>query len=1478
MVGWVEGTRSNVAPSTCTGIQVLLPVWQTGEQIWLVTMKVFFTLLLCHSGEIRDVVVESENPILMGDLAEALKLDIAPPVKWGVQTMEITPSANVFQMVHDGDVVACWTSTAASEDKELLEFGIELEIVEGPEAGKSWTLGFGRYLLGRGDEADVVISEDREVSRVHAALRVFPDGVDIEDLDSTNGVIYDGQLVLRANLLERDEFRIGTTVFRWTADGRIPEATRYSARRRVNFSRPPRLVSNDEPVTVRFPGKVPERQKSPFPLLAVLAPVVFGVAMVFIQHSITYLFFVAMSPLMAVANHFSTTRRGKGTYRTLKERFDIEVTTAKGLVAEAVAAEVSRLDRSYPGPQEIWDAVAFPNPRLWERRLGDADFLRLRFGRTVRPPAVVVTGVAADNEEDPLGTIDVPATLDALEFGVLGVAGSPRLTQAFVRWLVAQAAALHAPEDLVVTLLTESDSEADWSWVRWLPHTRPDGFAGVARVGSNAESIGRLARDIDAVVTLRATSDSNSDDAGPVHVIVLDASRHLEDVPALAHILRAGPAVGVVTICVGESAQTLPEECQAVATLSNLRDPQVSLRSNRSNAVISARADQSAVEWCDAFARFLAPIRLNRTHESAIALPNSVRLLTLLDLESPSGALVERRWVESPRSTRATIGVGAGGPMVVDLSADGPHGLVAGTTGSGKSELLQTLIASLAVVNRPDAMNFVLVDYKGGSAFKDCAQLPHTVGMVTDLDGHLTERALASLGAELRRRERLLQLVQAKDIEDYWRATDSSEHQSLARLVLVIDEFASLVEELPSFVEGLVDIARRGRSLGIHLVLATQRPSGVVSPAIKTNTNLRIAMRVTDAADSTDVIDSPLAARIGKEAPGRGYVRAGHERLGEFQAARVGGRRPVRERIEVDATFVSWQTLGERALRGSSAVKAEVTDLADLVSAVIDATVAAAVPPADRPWLEPLPAVMTVDPSWRVPDGASNLSAIFGFEDRPDAQLQVPAYVDLERNGHLLLVGDAGSGRSTFLRTLAAGLAGSCSARDVHLFGIDCGNGALLPMTDLPNCGAVVSRTEVERVDRLITRLLDEVARRQQVLSLGGFSSIADQRSHAAPEDRLPYIVVLVDRWEGFVAEFDALDAGRLVSSFLHLMKESPGVGVRIVVAGDRTTLSARFAALVESTIVLRLNDRTTYSMAGLNPRKLPEHVAPGRGFRGGSGEEIQIALLDPDPSGPAQAAAVRAVGARARARDADLDPSVLPVPIASLPQVLPLSALAARPEIAQRGLHVMVGVGGDRVESQWIDLDALGPGFIIGGPPRSGRSNALLVAVRSVLAQGRPTLILTSRESPLARLRGAPGVLDVVDGRSVTGDSFNAVLSSVSGPVVVAVDDAELLADAPVAESLTALTRTARDQGHAVILAGTTGDLASGYRGFAPEVRKSKCGLLLCPSTPGDGEMVGIKLSRASLFPGPPGRGILASSTGAILVQVPIDDEVLSS
>ena len=1500
-------------------------------------MQIFFTVADDHNRRHHDVVVRAGSDATVGEVVGALGGDSLSAADWCIDGLAVSGQERLAEWIHDGTILSRGEMVGSRTRTASNDHVIELRAIGGPAAGYSWKIPLGTFVIGRSEEADICLSGDELVSRRHAVLTVADGAVSIGDLGSVHGVVIDDAVHQSAWVAAGEPFQLGESILTWTVPANRQGVVVFNPEGGMTFNRPPRIIDPIEEAVLQYPGDPPERQKSPFPVIAIIAPVVMGVVLAVALHKLFYLAFTALSPIMVVGNYVSTNRRGKNSYKSRQEAYTANLESVRDQAWSATVHETQVLRTNFPDPATVSDVATGPESRLWERRPTNPDFLVLRFGLTDRPASVVVGGDPPADDFTLLTLRQVPATVDLREVGVLGVAGARPSREALARMLVAQACAFHAPDDLVVTVLTGPEQQAAWSWARWLPHVRPDEAGHVARIGSTDSSLDRLAVDLADLVDRRLNSHDAPDHGAighPAHLVVLDGAYRLGSIPALTRVLRLGPSVGVYSICVDETERLLPEECQAAALFSGAEPTRLALRTSQSAPVADVLADLVDTGWAEHMARALAPIRLNRRNQIQSTLPDTLRLLGALDLEDPTGESVAKLWTRSGRTTAAVIGADTRGQLVLDLALDGPHGLVAGTTGSGKSELLQTIIASLALVNRPDALTFVLVDYKGGSAFKDCAELPHTVGMVTDLDGHLTERALASLGAELRRRERLLQETGTKDIEDFWRATDGTDRPALARLVLVIDEFAAMVEELPTFVEGLVDLARRGRSLGIHLLLATQRPSGVVSPAIKTNTNLRIAMRVTDAADSIDVIDSPLAARIPKAVPGRGYLRIGHEHLAEFQAARVGGRRSVSTGSDLDVTEVPWLSLGEPLPRQRTTnATADDTDLSVLVRAIGDAARLTGVVVPASPWLPPLPeqAVLATSPQAvggaapgpsaadgglvtctnghamdaddrfcdacgagrrpnppagppgrapglaPPPPGFGPLTAIFGIEDRPDIQAQHPACWDVEAEGHLLVVGDPGSGRSMFLRTLAGSLADRTSAKDVHLYGIDCGNGALLPLGELPHCGAVVARTDVDRVDRLVSRLLGEIVRRQEVLSIGGFSTIADQRAAADAADRLPYLVVMIDRWEGFMAEFEGLDTGRLVSSLLHVMKEAPGVGIRVVATGDRTALSARFSSLMGSTIVLRMNDRGSYSMAGLNPRKLPDELRPGQGFRADSGTELQVALLDRDPSGPAQAAAFRAIAAGSARRDAALEEAFLPVPIGALPKRVPLADLLDGVGGAPgRGTYLLAGIGGDRAEPQWIDLGVTGPSFLVGGPPRSGRSNALRVIAQCLAKQDQRVLLVLGRPSPLASLAGRQGIVGVVDGRSVGREDFAEMLTG-HGVTTIVVDDAEQLGDSPIGDPLATFVRDARDHGHAFIAGGSTQELSAGFRGFIPEARKSHTGLLLCPGAPADGELVGSRLPRTAVFPGPPGRAALVTREALLLVQVPLDDQVVT-
>ncbi|UBU18784.1 hypothetical protein LCN96_06120 [Nonomuraea gerenzanensis] len=901
-----------------------------------------------------------------------------------------------------------------------------------------------------------------------------------------------------------------------------------------------------------------------------------------------------------------------------------------------------------------------------------------------------------------------------------------------------------------------------------------------------------------------------------------------------------------------------------------------------------------------------------------------------MGLTVPTGAELAARW-GARGSTEALIGVGPDGPFSVDLRLDGPHGLIAGTTGAGKSELLQTLICSLAVANRPDQLTFVLIDYKGGAAFKECVRLPHTVGMVSDLDGHLTQRALDSLAAEIRRRERLLAAAGAKDIEDYTGA-------GMPRLVLIIDEFAALVAELPDFVAGLVDIARRGRSLGIHLILATQRPAGVVTADIQANTSLRIALRVTEPAESADVIDLPDAAHISKSTPGRCYVRSGVGAAVAVQTARVGGRSPVTPPAAGDGAAgdrspgggspgggvrvldVGWGALG-KALPPPPRPEEEdsaITDLTLVADALIEAARLAGVPAQPSPWLDPLPTHLVLDLPATPPAAGEVEPLPFGITDRPWAQDRSPLALDVAHGGHLLIAGAARSGRSTALRTIAGSIAAHACPEDVHLHAVDCGSGALLPLVAMPHCGAVVTRDQLDRVERLLTRLRAEVGRRQQLLAEAGHASLAEYRQSG---HRLPWLVFMLDRWEGFVAAFENYDYGRLIEAVLQLLREGPAVGLRAVVSSDRSGLLGQVSTVFDDRLLLRLSDGTDYGLAGFPLKGLPAVMPAGRALSMGEHGIVEhhIALLAADPAGPAQVAALQSL---ARAAASDPDPATEdaadratgadsaadratgadsaavqgaggvasrrpgrshalgvgrppwrwggspPLRVDALPmRITAAQALALDPGFAPPSpLWALVGAGGDALAPLGIDLQAQGPGAVIAGPSRSGRSSALMTAALSLIDQGTPIVAVAPRRSPLRELEGALAVLD--------GDATNLQeLLAGHDHYVVLVDDAELVnPDGPLGTALEEVIRTGRDGDHGLLIAGATGDLTVAYRGFVAEARKSRTGLLLAVQGQTDGDLFSIRLPRGA-GGGPSGRGLLVTTGTLTQVQAALPD-----
>ncbi len=630
---------------------------------------------------------------------------------------------------------------------------------------------------------------------------------------------------------------------------------------------------------------------------------------------------------------------------------------------------------------------------------------------------------------------------------------------------------------------------------------------------------------------------------------------------------------------------------------------------------------------------------------------------------------------------------------------------------------------------------------------------------------------------------------------------------------------------------------------------------------------------------------------------------------------------------------MNWSTLGQPAPAPPRprTPDNEITDLKALVEAVRDAATILRIEPGHSPWLPPLPERLTLqmvaasvsgelhsvsrEPRGGVPGVLPPVP--IGLADHCDRQAQLPYTIDIDNGGHLLFVGAPRSGRSTALRTIAGSIAASISSSDVHLYALDCGNNALAPLVRLPHTGAVVSRDTPERVQRLLTRIISEITERQEIFAARGYADLAEQRS-ADPERPLPYLLLLIDRFEGFLASFEDADGGALVEMLTRLLREGPSVGIRVIMTGDRRSASGRFSAAIENRFMLRMTDRSDYTMVGLASGAVPDSLPPGRGFQLEGSVETQIALLDDDPSGRAQVAALHRLAEVAAARDGvpagpvtgargdyrrpfriDVLPeritvtetealrpdpgrrpqtSPSPSPHPSLLMDSPISSYPAGQTPAPAGwagtqpvpLAALIGAGGDELAPVEIDLAADGPGFVIAGPPRSGRSSALLTMAESLLAGGARLLLLTPRRSPLSALADRPGVIDLL-GADAQAANIDAALESAgpSGGLVVLMDDAELLATAPIADRMTEFLKTARDSGCAFVAAGTTDDLTGQYRGFMVDARRSRCGVILAPSTPNEGDLFGIRLSRNTGGSMPIGRGLFVLRGKPTPVQI---------
>jgi len=725
-------------------------------------------------------------------------------------------------------------------------------------------------------------------------------------------------------------------------------------------------------------------------------------------------------------------------------------------------------------------------------------------------------------------------------------------------------------------------------------------------------------------------------------------------------------------------------------------------------------------------------------------------------------ALRERmatRWAEQRTPEHADwlavpIGMASGNQsrtLHLEAQQDGVHGLIAGGTGSGKSELLMTLIVGLAAMYPPDILTFVLVDYKGGGAFKPFEQLPHVVDVVTNLNKAAVHRMFTAINAEIRSRQQLNADTGTKDIVEYRSKGLHLSRAPYPHLFVIIDEYAEMIGDNPDYRMQLESITRVGRAQGVNLLLASQRPTGV-SDQMRANIKLRICLRVEQAETSRELLRRPDAAFLPNGLPGRGYLQVGNEQIELIQMAWTGEaqsqprprpaewpqrspRQPA-DQAEPPRLFNAVVSLAVALNGGQKARRPWPGFLPDQLSLETPLTDGKGGPtfqivPAVERWL-----TGEVDALWPGVDwGRQAMRAAVGIVDVPAEARQEPLEFDLTRY-HLAIFGDSGGGKSGLLRTLALSLAATHRPDELHLYMLDLGGRGLRTLERLPHTGAVIyadEETFEERMNRLLDTLGRLVESRQRLFADAGASQLYEYNA-AHPLQALPAILVLIDNIAEITESYEALVNDTLIP----LVRRSLSAGVSFVVtANGLSNLGSRLGNLFTERVTFRQSVADRYlDIVGRGAVEIDDQ--PGRGYRRVGRQPLlfQAALpvgvmaagerpLRPEADDLADLVAAMSAATASRG----FNPERLPTPIGELPGLVPLAELLARPrKTAPSAVTALVGLNGD-LELETLDLRRIAPHLAIIGPALSGkttalRSLALSLAVRHSPSQLRLVLV----------------------------------------------------------------------------------------------------------------------------------------------------------
>lgn len=1013
---------------------------------------------------------------------------------------------------------------------------------------------------------------------------------------------------------------------------RAPRISKTIKREEINFEQPPSSKDTDKkPMALVLGSSISMGVMTLASTALTINGIITGQAsigetIITIITSITMLIGMLVIPFLDITYDKKTKERyekkRQKKYREYLSRKNEEISKIK-------LNQRKILFENYPSAIDCSKIIMANNPRLWERKIEDEDFLSVRLGLGDVPVSLDITYPTDElqMEEDELFNImqnialnsktikDSPVILSLLNNPVSAIIGKDKeQISGLMKNIILQLVTFHSYEDLKLVFLVNSQSE--WDYVKMLPHI----FNNTKQVrffASDYDDMNEISKYLSEELKNRKTSENSNEtnvykNYNPYYLIITDDYKQAETLNFISEFRKIKNNIGFSLLCITDDLFQLPNECKTFISLSEgkaiIFDNELS-----ENEQTEIKLDPLIKQFPENVIKKLANIPIRMKLSGTTSLPQSFNFLEMFGVGNIERLKISERWKrnDATLSLKTPIGID-GNEKIISLDAHekahGPHGLIAGSTGSGKSEFIITYVLSLAVNYHPDDVSFLLIDYKGGGlagAFKkNDIKLPHLVGTITNIDKNGLNRSLTSIQSELRRRQvifneaRNLTEEGTIDIYKYQRLYHNGVvKEPIAHLFIICDEFAELKQQQEDFMDELMSVSRIGRSLGVHLILATQKPAGIVNDQIRSNSKFAISLKVQDTSDSIDVIKKPDAAYLKKA--GQFYLQVGNDEyfvLGQsgWAGASYFPADVAKKKIDTSIEFISnigtsIKTIDSTVQQATESQGEQLTSILRYICNLADKENIK----KENLWLDDVPEniyVKDLRKKYNVPLNKNEVLGVVGEYDDPSNQKQGLVSFDIMKREHIAVYGNAESGKETFLSTLIYDLMTTYSPEQIQMYIIDLGSEALKIYAKSPHVGDLVFAGEDEKLDRLIKMIQEEIKTRKNLLS----DYNGDYELYIEKGNTMPLIAIVINNYDTFNENYEE----KYDDLLLTLTRECAKCGMIFITSLSSTqSMRYRLGQNFTKKIALQLNTDDEYiNIFESTPKIRPSHIF-GRGI-----------------------------------------------------------------------------------------------------------------------------------------------------------------------------------------------------------------------------------------------------------------------------------------